>query len=47
VTRNTVEETAHNIRKAIELHLAGMAEDGAPIPEPRTLALEIEVPFVA
>jgi hypothetical protein len=23
----------------------GLAEDGSPIPEPSTLALEIEVPF--
>jgi predicted RNase H-like HicB family nuclease len=46
-TGKTVERIQHNIREAIELHLAGMAEDGEPIPEPRTLALEIEVPFAA
>ena len=46
-TGKTVEEIEHNIREAIKLHLAGMAEDGEPIPEPRTLALEIEVPFAA
>ena len=46
-TGKTVEEIAHNIREAIELHLEGMAEDGEPIPEPSTLALEIEVPFAA
>ena len=46
-TGKTVEEIAHNIRDAIELHLEGMAEDGEQIPEPRTLALEIEVPFAA
>ena len=45
-TGKTVEEIAHNIREAIELHLEGMAEDGE-LPEPRTLALEIEVPFAA
>jgi predicted RNase H-like HicB family nuclease len=46
-TGKTVEEIAHNIRDAIELHLEGMAEDGEQIPESRTLALEIEVPFAA
>lgn len=42
-TGRTVEEIERNIREAIELHLEGLAEDGEPIPEPRTLALEVEV----
>jgi predicted RNase H-like HicB family nuclease len=46
-TGKTVEEIAHNIREAIELHLEGIAEDGDPIPEPSAFALEIEVPFAA
>jgi len=46
-TGKTVDEIAHNIREAIELHLEGMAEDGDPIPEPSTLTIEIEVPFAA
>jgi predicted RNase H-like HicB family nuclease len=46
-TGKTVEEIAHNIREAIELHLEGMAEDGDAIPEPNSLAMEIEVPFAA
>ena len=46
-TGKTLEEIAHNIREAIELHLEGMAEDGEATPEPSTLALEIEVPFAA
>ena len=46
-TGKTLEEIEHNIREAIELHLEGMAEDGEAIPEPSTLALEIEVPFAA
>ena len=46
-TGKSVEEIARNIREAIELHLEGMAEDGEPIPEPKTLTLEIEVPFAA
>lgn len=46
-TGKTVEEIERNIREAIELHLEGLAEDGEPIPEPRTLALEVEVPSAA
>lgn len=42
-TGKTVEEIERNIREAIELHLEGLAEDGEPIPESRTLALEVEV----
>ena len=33
-TGATPEEAEANIRKAIELHLQGMREDGLPIPEP-------------
>ena len=46
-TGKTVEEIMHNIREAIGLHLEGMAEDGEAIPEPSSLALEIEVPIAA
>jgi predicted RNase H-like HicB family nuclease len=46
-TGQTLAEIEENIREAIELHLEGMAEDGEPIPEPRTLAIEIEIPFAA
>ncbi|MGA9625181.1 MAG: type II toxin-antitoxin system HicB family antitoxin [Bryobacteraceae bacterium] len=34
----TFEETASLMRKAIQMHLAGMQEDGEPIPAPRTIA---------
>ena len=34
----TFEETAELMRRAIQLHLEGMREDGEPIPQPRTLA---------
>ena len=33
-----LEETAELMRKAIQMHLAGMREDGDPIPEPRAIA---------
>ena len=31
----TLEETRQNMRGAIELHLAGLREDGLPVPEGR------------
>jgi predicted RNase H-like HicB family nuclease len=34
----TIEETAELMRKGIQMHLAGMREDGDAIPEPRTIA---------
>jgi predicted RNase H-like HicB family nuclease len=33
-TGTTVGETEQLIREAIELHLAGLREDGEPIPQP-------------
>jgi len=35
-TVRTAEEIDRNIREAIELHLAGLREEGEPIPEPHT-----------
>jgi predicted RNase H-like HicB family nuclease len=35
---STLPETMELIREAIRLHLAGMREDGDPIPEPKTVA---------
>ena len=46
-TGRTLAEIGQNIREAIALHLEGLREDGAPIPEPSTVAIEIEVPFAA
>jgi len=34
----TLKETQRLIREAIELHLEGMREDGAKIPEPTSIA---------
>jgi predicted RNase H-like HicB family nuclease len=34
----TLEETTDLIREAVRMHLAGMAEDGEQIPEPKTIA---------
>jgi len=36
--RSTLEETADLIRGAMRMHLAGIAEDGEAIPEPKTIA---------
>ena len=37
-TGSTLEEAQQNIREAIELHLAGMREDGLSLPAPSTVA---------
>ncbi|MBV8455505.1 MAG: type II toxin-antitoxin system HicB family antitoxin [Acetobacteraceae bacterium] len=42
-TGATVEETEQLIREAIELHLAGLREDGLPIPLPSSRVEYIEV----
>jgi len=36
-TGANIEEVEQNIREAIELHLAGLREDGLPIPTPSTV----------
>jgi predicted RNase H-like HicB family nuclease len=41
-TGKTLDEVRERMREAIELHLAGMREDGLPIPEPTTLADYVE-----
>ena len=43
-TGRTVEEIKTNIREAIELHLEGLAEGGSPVPEPTSVAIEVELP---
>lgn len=42
-TGSTVAETETLIREAIELHLAGMREDGTPIPPPSSQVEYVEV----
>ena len=42
VTGKTVEEVRHSMQEAIELHLAGMREEGIPIPKPTSLADYVE-----
>jgi predicted RNase H-like HicB family nuclease len=44
---DTPEEVERLIREAIEFHLEGMREDGDPIPEPTTHAIELSVEIPA
>jgi predicted RNase H-like HicB family nuclease len=39
----TVEETESQIREAIEFHLEGLRQDGAPIPEPSSRVEYVEI----
>jgi len=43
-TGKTIEEIKANIREAIELHLEGLMDDGVPVPEPSSVAIEVELP---
>ena len=40
---DTLEETERLIREAFEIHIRGMREDGLEVPEPTSLAREVEV----
>ena len=42
-TGATVEETERRLREAIELHVAGMREDGLSVPEPSSVVDYVEV----
>lgn len=41
-TGKTVEEIRERMRKAMDMHLRGMREDGLPIPEPSSIAEYVE-----
>jgi len=41
-TGKTLDEVRQRMREAIELHLAGMREDGLPIPTPTSLVDYVE-----
>ena len=43
-TGKNMEEIKTNIREAIELHVEGLIEDGLPVPEPTSVAIEVELP---
>jgi len=42
-TGATLEETEQLIREAIELHLSGLRDDGAPIPQPSSQVDYVDV----
>ncbi|MUH01606.1 hypothetical protein F7734_58865 [Scytonema sp. UIC 10036] len=42
-TGNTLEEVKQMIQEAIEFHTEGMLEDGETIPQPTSIAYEVEV----
>jgi predicted RNase H-like HicB family nuclease len=42
-TGATVEEAEELLREAIELHVAGLREDGLPVPEPSSVVDYLEV----
>ena len=42
-TGETVEETEQLLREAIELHVAGLREDGLQVPEPSSVVVYLEV----
>ena len=46
-TGKTVEETERNIQEAIRGHLQTLQEFGEPVPEPTSLAKEIEISSAA
>ncbi|MFN7925949.1 MAG: type II toxin-antitoxin system HicB family antitoxin [Bryobacteraceae bacterium] len=46
-TGRTLDETRLNIREAIEGHLATLREFGDPIPEPLSVAGEVEITAAA
>ncbi len=43
-TGATVQEAENQIREAIEFHIAGLREDGAPVPQPASRVDYVDVP---
>jgi predicted RNase H-like HicB family nuclease len=41
-TGDTLEEAEHEMRRAIAFHLAGLAEDGAEVPDPSGPGVYVE-----
>ena len=41
---DTFEETSQLVREAAIFHLEGMVEDGEAIPEPRSAAIDVDLP---
>ena len=43
-TGATVKQTERRLREAIELHVAGLREDGLPVPKPSSRVDYVEIP---
>ncbi|MFZ1937743.1 MAG: type II toxin-antitoxin system HicB family antitoxin [Terracidiphilus sp.] len=43
VAAKTIDQTKQLLREGIELHIAGMREDGLPIPEPQTQVMRLAI----
>ena len=43
-TGKTIEETLRRLARALEMHLAGLEEDGLPLPVPTTAGEYLEIP---
>jgi predicted RNase H-like HicB family nuclease len=43
-TGATAQETESQIREAIEFHIAGLREDGVPVPQPASRVDYVDVP---
>jgi predicted RNase H-like HicB family nuclease len=44
VAAKTLPQTKKLLHEAIEMHIAGMREDGLPIPEPQTQVMRLAIP---
>ncbi len=44
VAAKTLPQTKQLLREAIEMHIAGMREDGLPIPEPAAQVMKLAIP---
>lgn len=43
VAAKTIDQTKQLLREGIELHIAGMREDGLPVPEPQTQVMRLAI----
>ncbi|MDR3754975.1 MAG: type II toxin-antitoxin system HicB family antitoxin [Terracidiphilus sp.] len=43
VAAKTLPQTEQLLRDAIDMHIAGMREDGLPIPEPQTQVMRLSI----
>ncbi|MGO9797346.1 MAG: type II toxin-antitoxin system HicB family antitoxin [Terracidiphilus sp.] len=44
VAAKTRPQTEKLLRQGIQMHIAGLREDGLPVPEPQTLVMRLAIP---